>query len=73
MEQDEYGRYPWRSAVIVSDPIGARVQVTVTAPANGLWTEADRRDAAEIAAHAAHQVLDRINKIRSEKAKECPF
>lgn len=72
-EMDDLGRYPARTEVTVTDPIGACIKVTVTAPRNGLWSPALLRDAAEIAAHAAHQTLDRINKIRTEKESECPF
>jgi hypothetical protein len=72
-EMDEYGRYPWRTEVVVTDPLGARIQVSVTAPRNGLWGPQLNRDAAEIAAHAAHQAMARIHKIQDEKAKECPF
>lgn len=70
---DDMGRFPWRTEVIVTDPLGARVQVVVTAPRSGLWDPQLTRDAAEIAAHSAHQAMDRINKLRDEKAMECPF
>lgn len=73
MERDEYGHYPWRTAVIVTDPLGARVQVSVTAPISGLWSEADRCDAAEVAARAAHEAMTRINDHRRERAEEVPF
>ena len=73
MKADEYGQYPVRTIVVVTDQIGARIQVSITPPSNGLWDPQLIRDAAEIAAHTAHQAMDRINKIRSEKALECPF
>jgi hypothetical protein len=73
MEPDEYGLYPDRTTVVVTDRLGARIQITVTAPRSGLWDPQLIQDAAEIAAHAAHNAMKRINKIRDEKAKECPF
>lgn len=73
MEPNEYGHYPWRSTTTVTDHLGARIQIAITEPRAGLWSAADRRDAAEIAAHLAHKALEDINKNRREKEEECPF
>ncbi|MEV6344162.1 hypothetical protein [Actinoplanes sp. NPDC051851] len=73
LERDEYGRLPHQLQATITDPIGLRVQVTVTVPAGWTWADSALSDCSEIAQITANRAMTQIQQCRKKAAEECPF
>lgn len=73
MDEDEYGRPPWRMESAITDPNGIRVEVAISVRAGQNWDDKAVGDCTEIAQMTAATAMKHIEKCRQIAAEKVPF